>query len=945
MPVPAHITDTTATDSSSPSATSLTTPTGVHTQFRVHPTVAALAAATSCVDRVNSRHFTTRPLVYHTAMEAQTTSGRPGIHATDHFGTITSAEPPTESPIEPVTICITTNTNQTTTMTPSSPKTICTRSKPAAITTSTVTPSSTTLTNAIMTSSPTSQSAPNNKTQMDVLPTTRITPTLPTSSSAQSLWGTRHVRLVAAKPKLAQTTPKCASPPDATEFIATKLKPTNTSSKQTSSTENPPRPSQQDANASRLAMIPGDAQPTSLHKKTDMDNCQSKKEGEDADDGKPLGRVHSEPNLFNLNDGRPVGSLWTRRQSLVMKKSGEIVKPSLKIPKGSIKQRSVSEPTTPTKFVHFDSHICRVRFFNKVESPESVAGTESEAEEDSNEDDEYDSTADEQVDSGLGRGENHMLSDGRHNGGMYIKLPNFPTTSLYDTVVRPVSVEYIRLDDDATHLCIMIRCLNLAYQKTVTIRYTNDEWSTYDEICGTYHDSIEGGKVDRFLAQLPVIRSVFRRDTARHGNRVAVFHLCVRYIVDGKEFWDNNQSRNYCVIVGKTERPPRRRPDTPKAISFAGTLSKQLSETNLDDYFSLPLSNSPTECDDDAVMLSPTSRMTMGNNDVERKVVLRDAEKTWRQVLAAAKAEHGDDEDEEDAEVRRRRPSQHHRKSASLSDTSPSHSSPDAWASSVRKPEKKSFGGRYDFGASFKEIAANRGHLRRQHSTSFQTNQPTNTKSTLDMDEQEEEDDDDDVGLVMRPRQKSVGFTTSGTASRNDAANASHSEQTPSSLSALSRALGANATVHSSSPPSSNTTTASSEAKNTKDGQFTTGSTPHADATHPSMMTYFTPIISPQFGFGFSSGDCGLEDGLLSGSFTNTTSFTTTTGSNIIQTMQQSTTTTTMTMTTATATISSPSDATRPPSQSYTMSLHRSYGFSLASSPASSPSSMSWIRG
>src|SRR5690606_16368073 len=144
--------------------------------------------------------------------------------------------------------------------------------------------------------------------------------------------------------------------------------------------------------------------------------------------------------------------------------------------------------------------------------------------------------------------------------------------------------------------------------------------------------------------------------------------------------------------------------------------------------------------------------------------------------------------------------------SASLSDTSPSHSSPDAWASSVRKPEKRSFGGRYDFGAAVKEIAANRGDLRRQHSTSFQTNPPTNHKSILDMDEQEEEDDDD-VGLVMRPRQKSVGFTTSGTASRNDAANASHSEQTPSSLSALSRALGANATVHSSSPPSSNTTT------------------------------------------------------------------------------------------------------------------------------------------
>eukprot|EP00731_Ephydatia_muelleri_P026439 Em0018g539a len=84
-----------------------------------------------------------------------------------------------------------------------------------------------------------------------------------------------------------------------------------------------------------------------------------------------------------------------------------------------------------------------------------------------------------------------------------------------------------------------IQVSNLAYQKEVFVRLTRDSWRTYYDIAAQHQQTLNSGKMDRF-----VFASCVAMDD------VVEFAIC--YGVNGTMFWDNNRGSNYCFDMCAT---------------------------------------------------------------------------------------------------------------------------------------------------------------------------------------------------------------------------------------------------------------------------------------------------------------------------------------------------------------------------------------------------------
>jgi hypothetical protein len=115
-------------------------------------------------------------------------------------------------------------------------------------------------------------------------------------------------------------------------------------------------------------------------------------------------------------------------------------------------------------------------------------------------------------------------------------LPKISPYSNFNVILDQVYLEN-------SNLRISILTKNLAFEKHVTTRYTINNWKDYHDIdavfqntvgesCGTYCG------VDRFCSQID-----FR---STQGQEVHV-EFAMRYIVNGQEYWDNNNGENYKV--------------------------------------------------------------------------------------------------------------------------------------------------------------------------------------------------------------------------------------------------------------------------------------------------------------------------------------------------------------------------------------------------------------
>lgn len=75
---------------------------------------------------------------------------------------------------------------------------------------------------------------------------------------------------------------------------------------------------------------------------------------------------------------------------------------------------------------------------------------------------------------------------------------------------------------------------NLAYSKVVKVRYTLNNWASYQDVNLSYESSITGTDMERWGVTLQFDES-----------NLDSFHYCICYEVNGQTYWNNNFGANY----------------------------------------------------------------------------------------------------------------------------------------------------------------------------------------------------------------------------------------------------------------------------------------------------------------------------------------------------------------------------------------------------------------
>lgn len=112
---------------------------------------------------------------------------------------------------------------------------------------------------------------------------------------------------------------------------------------------------------------------------------------------------------------------------------------------------------------------------------------------------------------------------------------------LNEKLIRKMQVSGVCLksvNTIGTNLNGIIVVANYSYKKEVWIRYTMDKWRSYADLPALYVGRSKVDNIDMFSF------SLFLPQGIPVG---AKCEFCIRYLCDGKEYWDNNDCANYTV--------------------------------------------------------------------------------------------------------------------------------------------------------------------------------------------------------------------------------------------------------------------------------------------------------------------------------------------------------------------------------------------------------------
>jgi len=236
-------------------------------------------------------------------------------------------------------------------------------------------------------------------------------------------------------------------------------------------------------------------------------------------------------------------------EGIVRKKSGEPLKSSLKsrppTPRPSLsvitgQPSSKSEPATPNHFrsksVSFAERLDHVKLFFAEQKPIAVSRDGSPTEDTSGTESEAPAPV------------HRVSSDDEKKRLLVMEVTNMPQRSTMDV---DVMLEDVTLSKEAT-ICGHVKVRNLAFHKHVAIRFTFDFWQTTSEVSAKYEQSLAHGVFDRFsfVIRLHDILSKIEDKT---------LFMAIRYTVNGRELWDNNEGQNYkfTFSLPVTLRAPR----------------------------------------------------------------------------------------------------------------------------------------------------------------------------------------------------------------------------------------------------------------------------------------------------------------------------------------------------------------------------------------------------
>lgn len=119
------------------------------------------------------------------------------------------------------------------------------------------------------------------------------------------------------------------------------------------------------------------------------------------------------------------------------------------------------------------------------------------------------------------------------DGTTYWDNNNGKNYNLYD-VAGSANVKAIRRNPYVSSTCVMAVVKNLAYDKIVRVRYTQDNWLTYQDVNLSYVSSTSGTNEELWSVDLDLDR-----------DKLDSFHYSICYEVNGQTYWDNNFGSNY----------------------------------------------------------------------------------------------------------------------------------------------------------------------------------------------------------------------------------------------------------------------------------------------------------------------------------------------------------------------------------------------------------------
>ncbi|KAJ3770824.1 putative phosphatase regulatory subunit-domain-containing protein [Lentinula raphanica] len=251
---------------------------------------------------------------------------------------------------------------------------------------------------------------------------------------------------------------------------------------------------------------------------------------------------------------------------VVRKKSGQLVKPSLKSKsafKGSLNVTpggfTKSEPATPTvpKAVKFDSRLEHVKLFLAEQRPLAVSRDGSPTDDTSGTESDFPA----------------FIFGDRKNKILRMQVANMPPS------VNPNSdivLEEMKLGLDESSIVGRIRVRNIAFQKWVAVRFTFDDWQTTSEVTAKYVESLSA-EIDIFGFSIRLSDLL-----ARIEEKTLI--VALRYNINGKEIWDNNHGRNYVARFSKELRDVK--PEPPKDMGSGSDRDTITSGSDISDLHS-----------------------------------------------------------------------------------------------------------------------------------------------------------------------------------------------------------------------------------------------------------------------------------------------------------------------------------------------------------------------
>lgn len=239
-------------------------------------------------------------------------------------------------------------------------------------------------------------------------------------------------------------------------------------------------------------------------------------------------------------------SALTRPHPLLKKKSGELIKSSLRL-SSLTKSASASSLLSPTKSVRFASRLANIKMFDGTDSPSVVSTTENSPTGTPPAAEGGESYFDLRWDDD--ESDSNSVSD--EEG---VITPPGPTkykwdwsnfrlvTNLHCTDGTPIYLLTLLLSADSTSLNGMLMAKNIAFEKAISIKLTFDGWQSKLIINNvSYVRSFAAINYDQFRFSIPL----------QNLASVVNVEFVIKYEVANQTFWDNNLQRNYKLKLVK----------------------------------------------------------------------------------------------------------------------------------------------------------------------------------------------------------------------------------------------------------------------------------------------------------------------------------------------------------------------------------------------------------